>query len=50
MEAAQKEYTWSEGGSGGDSTADEIEKLAKLRDSGHITGDEFSAQKAKLLA
>lgn len=32
------------------STADELEKLAKLRDAGTITSDEFDAQKAKLLA
>ncbi len=32
------------------STADELEKLAKLRDAGTITSDEFEAQKAKLLA
>ena len=36
--------------SGGGSTADEFEKLAKLRDAGTITSDEFEAQKAKLLA
>jgi hypothetical protein len=35
---------------GGGSTADELEKLAKLRDAGTITSDEFEAQKAKLLA
>ena len=32
------------------STADELTKLAQLRDAGTITGDEFDAQKAKLLA
>jgi hypothetical protein len=32
------------------STADELEKLAKLRDAGTITSEEFEAQKAKLLA
>jgi hypothetical protein len=35
---------------GSASTADELEKLARLRDSGTISGDEFEAQKAKLLA
>jgi hypothetical protein len=30
--------------------ADELAKLAALRDSGVLTGDEFEAQKAKLLA
>ena len=48
MEAAQKEYIRD--AAGGVSTADEIEKLAKLKDSGAITDDEFNAQKAKLLA
>lgn len=32
------------------STADELSKLAQLRDAGTITPDEFDAQKAKLLA
>lgn len=32
------------------SVADELEKLAGLRDRGIITNEEFSAQKAKLLA
>jgi hypothetical protein len=32
------------------STADELEKLAKLRDAGTITSEEFEAQKAKFLA
>jgi hypothetical protein len=31
-------------------SADEITKLAGLRDSGEITAEEFAAQKAKLLA
>ena len=34
----------------GGSTADEIEKLSKLRDAGTISAQEFEAQKAKLLA
>jgi general stress protein CsbA len=34
---------------GSASTADELEKLARLRDSGTISVDEFEAQKAKLL-
>lgn len=49
MEKAQKDYIRSVAGGGG-STADEIEKLAALKDSGAITADEFDAQKAKLLA
>lgn len=32
------------------STADELTKLATLRDAGTITADEFEAQKAKLLS
>jgi hypothetical protein len=31
------------------SVADELAKLAKLRDAGALTDDEFAAQKAKLL-
>jgi hypothetical protein len=34
----------------GGSSADEIAKLAKLRDDGAITAEEFEAQKSKLLA
>ena len=34
----------------GTSTADELSKLAELRDKGVITGAEFDAQKAKLLS
>ena len=36
-------------GSGG-STADELTKLAALRDNGTLTEDEYQSQKAKLLA
>jgi hypothetical protein len=36
------------GGSGGD-TVEELERLAKLRDSGAITDAEFQQQKAKIL-
>lgn len=46
-EAAQKEYIRSVAGTG---TADELEKLARLRDSGVVTEEEFAAQKAKLLS
>jgi ABC-type multidrug transport system fused ATPase/permease subunit len=35
---------------GGTSSADEIAKLAKLRDSGAISADEFEKEKAKVLA
>jgi len=35
---------------GSSSTADELEKLSKLKDQGVISDDEYAAQKAKLLA
>ena len=51
MQAAQEEYIRSVAtGGGGASAADELEKLAKLKASGALTEEEFSAQKAKLLA
>jgi hypothetical protein len=51
MKAAQDEYIRSVAvGGGGASAADELEKLAKLKASGALTEEEFSAQKAKLLA
>ncbi len=51
MKAAQDEYIRSvASGGGGASAADELEKLAKLKASGALTEEEFSAQKAKLLA
>lgn len=37
-------------GDGGASTADELTKLAQLRDAGTLTEEEFNAQKAKLLS
>lgn len=46
---AQRDYIQSVAGAGS-SSADEIEKLASLRDSGAITNEEFQAHKAKLLA
>ncbi len=46
-EQAQRAYIQSV--AGGQSAADEISKLAALRDSGAITEEEFAAQKAKLL-
>jgi hypothetical protein len=36
--------------SGGGGTADELEKLGKLKAQGVLTEEEFAAQKAKLLA
>lgn len=49
MQQAQDDYIRSVAGSSG-STAEELEKLAKLRDSGTISAEEFDTQKAKLLA
>ena len=46
-EKAQRDYIQSV--AGGQSAADEISKLAALRDSGALTEEEFAAQKAKLL-
>ncbi|MGH3476771.1 MAG: SHOCT domain-containing protein [Nocardioidaceae bacterium] len=47
QEKAFRSYVQDAAGSG--STADELDKLAKLRDAGTITNEEFDAQKAKLL-
>lgn len=49
MQQAQDDYIRSVAGSSG-STAEELEKLAKLRDAGTISAEEFDTQKAKLLA
>ncbi len=43
-----QQYVRQAAGSGG--TADELSKLAALRDQGAISEDEFQAQKAKLLS
>jgi Short C-terminal domain/Phospholipase_D-nuclease N-terminal len=48
-EEAFRSYVQDAAG-GSTSTADELEKLAQLRDAGTITSAEFDAQKAKLLA
>lgn len=50
MQSAQEEYIRSVSGSGGASTADEVAKLAALRDKGVLTAEEFETQKAALLA
>jgi hypothetical protein len=47
MEQAQRAYIQSVASTG--SAADEVAKLAQLRDSGALTDAEFQAQKAKLL-
>jgi hypothetical protein len=49
-ERATREYIQEVASSSGSSRADELTKLAQLRDSGVITADEFESQKAKLLA
>jgi len=43
-------YTGITAGDGGASKADELDKLARLRNSGTLTEEEFQAQKARLLA
>ena len=48
QEAATRQYIQEVSG-GGASTADELEKLVRLRDQGVISAEEFAAQKAKLL-
>ena len=49
-EKATRQYVQSVASDDGASSADEIAKLAELRNSGHLTEDEFVAQKAKILA
>jgi hypothetical protein len=48
-EAAFQSYVRDAAGSGG-GAADQLEKLAALKDKGVITEEEFASQKAKLLA
>ena len=49
-EEATRKYIQEAAGSAGTvSRADEIAKLAQLRDQGHLTDEEFQAQKSKLL-
>jgi hypothetical protein len=48
QERAMREYV-QDVASSGSSTADELAKLASLRDRGLLTSDEFDAQKAALL-
>ncbi len=49
-EQATQQYIQSVAAQGTASTADEIGKLAQLRDSGVLTPEEFAAQKARILA
>jgi hypothetical protein len=50
VDAAQRQYIQSVTGTNGVSAADEIARLADLRDKGVISEDEFTAGKAKALA
>jgi hypothetical protein len=50
QEKRQREYIQQVSGSSGASSADELEKLARLQSSGVITAEEFAAQKAKILS
>jgi hypothetical protein len=50
QEQQMRTYVQSVAGSGGTSTADEIGRLAQLKDQGAITDEEFQQAKAKLLA
>ena len=47
---ATRQYIQEVASDSGSSSADELTKLAQLRDSGVISAEEFAAQKAKLLA
>lgn len=50
QQAAVDAYIRQAAGSEGGGTADELSKLAELRDRGVLTDEEFATQKAKLLA
>lgn len=50
QEKAFRSYVQEAAGGTGTSTADELTKLAALRDQGTISAAEFEAQKAKLLS
>ncbi|MFD7555885.1 MULTISPECIES: SHOCT domain-containing protein [unclassified Streptomyces] len=49
-EAAFQDYVRKTAGTGGGGSADELHKLAALKDKGDITQEEFDRAKAKLLA
>lgn len=50
QETEFRQYVQSTVASGNDSTAEELAKLADLRDRGVISADEFAGQKQKILA
>jgi predicted membrane channel-forming protein YqfA (hemolysin III family) len=50
QEEETRQYIQTVASPNGHSSADEIAKLAELRNTGLLTQDEFEAQKAKLLA
>jgi hypothetical protein len=50
IEQAQTDFQQAVQQAGGVDTADQLEKLAALKDRGVLSDDEFAAQKAKLLA
>ena len=50
QDAAARQYIQNVAGSGGGGAADEIARLAKLKDDGVISEQEFQAGKAKALA
>ena len=50
QDEAFRSYVQQAAGEGGGSTADQLAKLADLRDRGVITAQEFERQKAKILA
>jgi membrane protein implicated in regulation of membrane protease activity len=50
QDEAFRSYVQQAAGEGGGSTADQLAKLADLRDRGAITAQEFERQKAKILA
>jgi hypothetical protein len=49
-EASFRAYVQDAAGSGSSSTADELRKLAELRDSGTITAEDYDRAKAKILS
>ena len=50
QDQAMRQYIQETTGSSGASSAEELTKLAQLRDQGVLTEQEFAAQKAKLLS